>query len=293
MSVQSVKWWQWTALSLLLGLSLGALRRWELADLGRTGETLNGAEAFERALTHKLRGRPLFDRVMVREQALGDAHRKTVDVVSGEYCDGNPDPADGEFHWRATVFVAPIPFQPHTLSAEALALSDMPNPRVRDYLQLLSHSQGVRYTNAWWDSFPLATWLAGTVLVLGVLWPPLVNWWFYGTLVRPAVEPGIDLIRVKNRPSAEGESKADLSTKDEVRLAAIEAELRTSLVDRAEPTVAETPTAAAPIRTLLAAAPDAPAPYQAVVEKDFAAKEDDYYPTELRRPADAASGKLR
>jgi hypothetical protein len=69
---------------------------------------------------------------------------------------------------------------------------------VRDYLNGLK-SQGVTYAYAWWADarYAAAVWAGGSFLLLGVVWPTLVNLLAFGTLRRPREEKGTSLWRVK------------------------------------------------------------------------------------------------
>jgi hypothetical protein len=146
-----------------------------------------------------------------------------------------------------------------------------------DFLRLLRTAGVVSYTDAWWRTYPAATWVGGSVLLIGVVWPTVINLLAFGRLTRPREEKGIDLSKVKNpaAPAPAGPSAEDLE-----HLHELEAELEAKLAGAAPPAPAEQPTP--PRRAaVLTTAPAGPAP--ADVPHDdtvFGAKADDFYPTE-------------
>src|SRR5687768_18490106 len=103
MDLVSVKRWQWLALGVLAGLLLWGVRRWSASDLARFGDTLNDPVTFEQALTKKVVGDvPRFKDIRVHRQTLRDpagGTSKTVDIVAGKYCDGEPGPG-GAYVYR-------------------------------------------------------------------------------------------------------------------------------------------------------------------------------------------------
>ena len=73
---------------------------------------------------------------------------------------GVPDPRDGKYRWRPTVFVATVPYERATYlldvaGPEAVTRFEaLAEPSVEDFLDLLAASRGLKYTHAWWDTYP-------------------------------------------------------------------------------------------------------------------------------------------
>ena len=109
MLIEQVKRWQWLILSVAAGTLLWWSRRPDTGSLAGYGECLNDPAAFERALVESARGTPRFTNIRVHRQVVDDGagSAAAVYVVSGDYCDGNPDPLDGTLHWRPRYFLAP------------------------------------------------------------------------------------------------------------------------------------------------------------------------------------------
>src|SRR5215217_240250 len=115
MLIERVKRWQWLLLSVALGTLLWWSWRPDTDSLAGYGECINDPAVFERALVGAARGAPRFTNVRVHRQSVddGDGSAASIYVVSGDYCDGNPDPLDGTLHWRPRYFLAPGRYLPH------------------------------------------------------------------------------------------------------------------------------------------------------------------------------------
>jgi hypothetical protein len=233
--VASVKRWQWLLAGAVVGAALWGANRWQASDLARFGDTMNDPLRFEQALTARVAGVPAFKDVSVRREALSDGagSSRTVHVVTGRFCDGQLDPADGKYHWRPTVFVAPIPYRaatylPDVVSTdEALRFEAIPDPTILELLEVLKRAKGVEYAYAWWNNYPLLTWFGGSVVLIGVVWPTAVNLLVYRSLFRPREEKGVDLGNVSTAPAAT--AGHELSEEELERLRRLEAELEQRL----------------------------------------------------------------
>lgn len=294
MRIERVKRWQWVLLAVVVGAALGWSWRGDGADLARYGEILNDPEAFERGLFERRDGERRFTNVRVHRQTLDDGagSRGTFHVVTGNYCDGRPDPHDGTYRWRPRFFVATIPYHVRSQTyhlgdgseddAEKLrAFEDLKSPTVLDYLNLLGQTDGLRYTHAWWRTYPMVTCVAGSVLLIGVVWPTVINLLVYGTFVRPREEEGIDLSildRLPQPPAAPAAPAPDLTD----HLRELEAELAARLAGGGEvpPDSAALSRAPAALKT----APLEPAPAAEQAEHHYGARADDFYPTEAHAP---------
>ena len=294
MWIERVRRWHW----LLLGAAAGALLWGSLRpgtdSLAGYGECINDPAAFERALVESARGVRRFTNVRVHRQLVDDGagSAAAVYVVSGDYCDGKPDPLDGTLHWRPRYFLAPARYRPHwnlydfggATGGTAKALEQyqrIESPTVVDFLRVLRTAGVLSYTHAWWRTYPAATWVGGSILLIGVVWPTVINLLVFGRLTRPREEKGVDLSKVKNTaaPAPAAPSALDLE-----HLRELEAELEARLAGAApaEPVAPADRPGGPPRRAaVLTTAPAGPAPADAPHDDTvFGAKADDFYPTE-------------
>jgi hypothetical protein len=290
MTIASVKRWQWVLASLAIGLALWGARRWNADDLGRFGDAMNDPLRFETALTREVAGFSAFKDVSVHRERLDDGAgaAKAVHVVTGRYCDGQVDPHDGKYHWQPTVFIAPIPYRPASYLPDLLPIEAverfeaLPHPTVIDLFEALADERGIAYTHAWWDTYPALTRVGGSVVLIGVVWPTIVNLLVFGRLVRPREPRGIDLSAAAPAPpmpAARGPTDAELE-----QLRRLEQELAARLaVDAPSPAIPDVSAMPAPAE--LSGESLEPAAAAAREDRTFAAKPDDYYPTERRAGA--------
>jgi hypothetical protein len=291
MLIERVKRWQW----LLLGVAVGTLLWWswrpDPGSLAGYGECMNDSRAFEAALVGAARGAPRFSNVRVHRQSVDDGAGSAAEVyvVSGDYCDGNADPLDGTLHWRPRYFLAPAPYRPHwnlydfgdAKGEAAKALEQyqrIESPTVVDFLRLLRTAGVLSYTHAWWRTYPAATWVGGSVVLIGVVWPTVINLLVFGRLTRPREEKGIDLSKVKNPPTP---APAGPSADDLEQLHELEAELEARLAGVTPEPPTEQPPAPPRRAAALVTSPADPAPGDGPHDDTvFGAKPDDFYPTE-------------
>ena len=104
MTPPNLKPWQWIAIGLVLGLIVGALRRFaDEMGVADYGETINGRIDFERALIKDVKladdnvVRTFGDLTVYPERLAGDGGMRRVYVVAGSSI-GRPktDPATGQ-----------------------------------------------------------------------------------------------------------------------------------------------------------------------------------------------------
>jgi hypothetical protein len=296
MTIASVRRWQWIVLGIVVGFLLRTVRDLNGANLGQFGDAINDPLRFERALATTIAERPAFKDVRVYRQVIRDdagGESRAVHVVTGKYCNGEIDSRDGGYHWRPAVFIAPIPYGhasylPDILGTEAVARYEaIPSPTVLSFLEALSADKGTHYTHAWWDSYPTVTWFGGSVVLIGVVWPTVINLLVFGKLVRPRTEKGTDLRKVRASVATSGPA---LGAQDDLeQLQRLEVEMQARLEAGLDvPTSASSKGAPPPI-VKLESAPVEPAMAIDAGAKEFAAKPDDFYPTE-RRSSDPADG---
>jgi hypothetical protein len=298
MIITQLKRWHWLAISVVVGLCLWAVRRGQVADVSLYGEGLNSQATFEQALLSDVQGIPAFKSIRIYRTVADDGSGRPtpIDVVAGKYCNGTPAP-DGKYHWNPFVFVARLPYRPTIdLSSEfsrpgmpdaASRWQKIPEPSVADFLRLAHDYRSVQFSRAWWNEHLFLTWFGGSVLLIGLIWPCVIDLIVHGRLIRPPTEKGIDLGKVKlpAPQHAEGPSVQDLD-----RLRELEEELEHGLAD-AVPVVVASASAESPIRELQATAQTTLIADEHE-HKNYRRKADDFYPTEDRahKPTDSAPG---
>jgi hypothetical protein len=256
MIIASLQRWNWLLIAVVVGLALGYANRLTPDDFPSYGAALNSQRQFEAALVEQIGDVPRFKDLTV--QRCHVAGLGAMDFVSGLYCTGVPEQRDNAYHWKPTFFVAPVPYR---------RLSDGGQQTVRDLLA----DQNVRYTNAWWRSRPMATWLTASILFIGLIWPTLVTRMYFGRWTRPAEAKGMSLWRVKpSRAVAPPAPQSPFTPMHEPMEAPPAPAAVSSEAVLAAPTVP------------LANTPLAPAAPVTADQKEFGAKPDDFYPTAVK-----------
>ena len=292
MRVANVRQWQWMLLALAMGAAIGVLRQWMLADLeGHFGEPINTQAHFEDALTKVVAGRPCFDDVHVYAASVPDRKggTKRAYIVAGDYFNGQFQQSAGKLtaEWHPAFFVADVPYRPR-INLDALGKPALvsqfraeSNPTVIDFLQVLSAAKGTHYTRGMWMDLGIVGSMACSFVVVGVLWPIAINLLVFGSIRRPPEPKGIDLSKVKATPAAAPTAPAET---DLAALEQLEAALESESVSN-DP-VGETANAPPAPIAVLTGGPTIPA--AAVAEREqaqFAAKQEDYYPTAKAAPS--------
>ena len=294
MQLAALKRWHWIVIAILVGLIVPAVRQAFDNDLSGDyvsgfGYLLTDQSRFESALAEQYQGRRMFKDVTVYPRWVADGRRgtKLVHVVAGKYWSGREEMIDGKPQalWRPTCFLAQVPYRPMTdlgqfnraggpdFAKQFAAVGT--NPTILDFLNTMHAACGVSYSYAWWDAHPKLTWLGGSLLAIGVIWPTVVNLLAFGQLTRPPEAKAMSLWGVKAPPKREPQSKPmpayhpNTDVDDE-----LEAVLRGGAAP--EDSCAESSTA----RALSAGPLEAAANVVNGEAKDFGAEKDDFYPTE-------------
>ncbi|HEX4793901.1 MAG TPA: hypothetical protein VH370_08925 [Humisphaera sp.] len=294
MSIASLKRWHWIAISLAIGLLVGSIRQQAAADLqDRFGESINGQQHFEQMLTSTVEGQPAFQQITVHAQSVPDGKggTKPAYIVAGAAFNGHAEEHNGKSEARLypSFFIAPAPYHPkfdlsklnHPGGTDfAREYQSIPNPTVLDFLKVLSEARGLSYTHAWWLGMGLAQWTIASFILIGIVWPTIVNLLVFGSLRRPAEEKGIDLSKVVAHPQTP--AKVPASAEDEARLRELELELEKQLAGAQVGIPTPHEMAKPPVRPLNAvAAQAAEASLGPESHVEFGTKKDDYYPTEV------------
>jgi hypothetical protein len=283
MRIVDFKRWHWIAIGLLVGLACGVVRQGNGPDVSIDDydHLFTSAAQFENALTAMTRGQHMLNDIVVYPYHLhttngGDS---LVYLVTGQYWDGKARAQDGVLvaNYQTACFIARSPYTPTATGPGAHAGTTYPT--VLDYLKSLGAS-GVKFHYAWWWPLttPLALWLMGSLLVIGGVWPTAINLIAFGKFNRPREQFAVGLEGVKGTSSPPVNLPAEV---DEGLLQELEKEVENA-------TAADVPPAPAPPMPpspppALAAEPLEPAPIPADEHHpEFAAKRDDFYPTERR-----------
>jgi hypothetical protein len=294
MQLRAIRHWQWVVISLALGAIVGYLRTQAAGDLeGRFGQAINGQARFEKSLIAAEQGRKCFTDIYVHAWPVADGKggMKQAYVVSGSYFDGHLEQQEGKLEatWRPAFFVAETPYKAVN-DLGALGHPDLvqryraiANPTVADYLSLLSETNGVAYTHAWWLEMGLGSWLLLSFVLVGVVIPCGINLALYGSLRRPPEEKGTDLSKVTTVPPAKSDA-AKVTDADLAQVAAMEAKLG----ENAAPAKAPQPPKPATVKDL-AAEKLKPVAVTPQSEAEFRSKKDDFYPT--ARPGSPGDSK--
>jgi hypothetical protein len=279
MAIRNIKRWQWILVSLFVGLTLGYFQQspnenWQTIF----GDTITQQE-FEDGLTRKQNGQHWFRNIVIYPKRL-EVEDKTVNlsIVTGEYFNGSLELQNGQRIpvWHPRCYIAETPFHPITPMA-----GHQDTNTIITYLQSLP---GVSYTYAWWwePNWSLALWTAGSFVVIGLLWPTIVNLLIFGSIRRPKEKRGIDLSKVSAHAPQSGPrpDNADLSG-----VAKMADEIEAKLGAEAGPVeaVAQSHALAPPVTHLSAASLNSNLENDPHERKDYGQDKDDFYPTEVHK----------
>jgi hypothetical protein len=283
MTPPNLRPWQWIAIGLVLGLVVGALRRFaDEIGVADYGETINGRIDFERALVKDVK---LADENVVRtfagltvypERLAGDGGMRRVYVVAGSFI-GRPktDSATGQIEAKVErrCFVADA--GPYRSQGEAREYAS-----VMAYLDALRPA-GVTYTYAWWHDarFTVPVWSGAGVLAIGVVLPGLLNLLAYGSFRAPRDES--DTVKAPAFAALPKAEPVPVGAEDEGDVDAFNAALEAQVGCVGEAPAATGPAAPSvkPLRTAPVEAVAADADH---ADRAFGTREDDFYPTERR-----------
>src|SRR5256714_7825831 len=243
----------------------------------------------------------------LREVAEDEASHRRTYAIAGVYYNGhpsqNPKTKQSEAVWHPYFYIAPYPYKPSrqfavsgtvpqiqpTLTDKLQALAEKVHRKDADppdsalaYLKRLKAQGRIDFTYEWWRAprVSMAAWIAGCLVVIGGLWPTLVNLLVYGTLSRPLEEKAqLGKASTTTAKTPRGPTDADLA-----QLKALEEELEAKLAagaaSRPLGPSAQPPPAA--VKRTTAEEPARTRGGQSARAHAHAAKPDDFYPTEKR-----------
>ena len=288
MRVTSLRAWHWMLIGLLAGLAGGAVRSLWLNfsdELTKYGDIRITQRQFERAIVSRYAGRRGFTNIVVYPYALNGASANIVKlhVVQGLYSDGQIHDETGKraYVWKPAYFVASVPFRsvgtestdPHLLAKESA-------PDVMVYMAAQAASGGVQfqYASWWWVTRPLFLWPAVSFWVIGVVWPVIINLLAYGRFTRPPTLKEVLSPQPKLKPGKSVQLPGDTSA----MTAQLDRELESHLSPSAIPPITPESPAFAPLSPALLQAVQP----LSIPKKNYGAKPEDFYPTELSTPSD-------
>jgi hypothetical protein len=268
------------AIGLVAGLVCGQLRGAMMNfsdELESYGQRI-GQLQFERSLEARYQGRPGFINIVVYPYRLSGSSAGNVDVhvVSGLFCDGRAEEQNGRMalRYRPAYFVASVPFRP-VGKAENTAKNGAGKSfdDVMGYMaQRKSAGITFRYASWWWVTRPTFVWPLGGFVLVGLVWPLVVNLLAFGSFTRPREIKAVKLAAAPRKAAPAPETPTDLDAVE-----ALDREME-SVVSGAP---AEIPAASeSEPRVLVTETVEAVGTGEGV-KKEFGAKGEDYYPTEL------------
>ncbi|MGA2500823.1 MAG: hypothetical protein ABSH20_24060 [Tepidisphaeraceae bacterium] len=311
MSLIDITRWQWMLIGLVLGLIVGYVRH-QYTDAEPSGYGSMNQPEFEHAIGWmrdvKASGGqpPILGKMTVFRVHDPNHPDQTSYAVTLMYWNTTgretAQDDDGRFDtkYRAKIFKAPMPYlvgrktpvrpadaDPGWLvrTAEKLHIKDPDPPgTVLDYLRSIEKSHGVSYSYQWWRErrASLVMWMAGCAVVIGFIWPTVINLATFGTFTRPREEPGTDLSKVGTGPPSQQHASV-VSAADMAQVADMATRLEQDLARGAPPSATSSvtpPSAPEPPKFQSAPPPETDAERQAREAREFGRDPDDFYPTE-------------
>lgn len=279
--IRNIKRWQWILVSLIVGLTMGYFQHLPSEDWQKKfGGTITQSQ-FEEGLKREQSGLRWFRDIVVYSESI-EIGGKTVPItiVSGNYFSGKLELQDGKpaAVWRPRCFIVEGAYQPLEPTADTKAT-------VLTVLDYLKSVKDVHFTYAWWrdPTRGITMWTAGSFLLIGLIWPTVINLIVFGSLTRPKEERGTDLSKA---PAQTSQATAKVTEADLAAVAQMGDDLEAKLTAGAgasRPALQQQ--ADSSVRPLTAAALEATAE-QAREKKGFGRDKDDFYPTEVHKPHD-------
>jgi hypothetical protein len=265
----------WILLGLFAGGTLAYVRDRSIAgDFSQFGTPLKNPKRLQNALTETIDGSPGLKNITIYNETVRgpDGKRVAMQIVTGNYCGLLPidEPsfdARSQKLWRPIYFISEPPFQEF--------------PTITAYLDTL-HSRGVTYRFAWWRQprWWYTLHIAAGLLVVGIIWPIVINLLSFGTLTRPE-EVAAPILP----PSPPRAAPAPVSTDQLEAVTDYTDDLSAALAEDETPAPAQAPAhAPAPVAALKSAPVEPTAATARRSDKEFGADKEDYYPTERHAP---------
>lgn len=318
--MQNLKRWHWMLIAVAVGLVVGYIRTLYIDMVLDGHQTISSQERFEQVLTtkEKLPGGERFaftNLMVVRDPE--DKEGKTY-AIMGRCISGRPFLApDGKIkrYDLPYLYMAKTPYTPKSPLPEAtrksrrtwsdffqsifevVGLKKRDDPKsVLSYLRQLRDAHGIQFTYAWWKEprVTVAMTVLGSVAIIGLIWPTIVNLIVFGSVFRPREEKekGISLRKVRRPAEPAPQKPREEMTDEELKQllemeAKLEAQLAAEMEKRREEGAAQPakPKPEQPVRKFVTQ-PVEPTPVaeQPKEDKVFERRADDYYPIHRGKP---------
>jgi prepilin-type processing-associated H-X9-DG protein/prepilin-type N-terminal cleavage/methylation domain-containing protein len=267
MFVQDLKRWHWVLIGIIAGIVVGQAQSLVSADRPVGGRDFITQPAFESKLRYSpVLGKPYLANIILHASG-------TTDLVS--VSELNTETLQYRDRW----FAAPRPYVSLQLGVHAAARSDY---TVKDYLtEAAATNPAIKFSTAWWESTwgAIAVWGAGGALLIGGVWPFVLNLLVGAGLGRRPKEANYDLSGFKGEASEK--VKGEVTDEDRQRLEALEADMAAALAASGEShAAAGSPAQPTVIRELVVESVEQ-SPATAEIDKDFAGE---FYPVEKKSP---------
>jgi hypothetical protein len=273
--------WQWIVLAIAVGALVGYVT--DAADSELYGIDVQGygvllpdQQEFENGLVQDYNGIRLFSNPVVYPHWITDpkGHRTLVYIVSGQYWDGRQEVKDGKAvaEWVPRCIITQTPYRPRMALSLGSNSSVAQFPSVVEFLDALRHNYNVSYHYAWWALHPVLTWIAGCAVVIGGIWPTLINLLAYGSFTRPKDVKPVSLWKIRSPKATATAPIAPISYSPPAPQAEEEP---SPPPPSSEPDETVQPAVAPLANSPLELAPEGPKELRA-----YRAEKDDFYPTE-------------
>ena len=262
MNLQDLKRWHWILIGLAVGAAAGWGRVMALADQAVGGPGFITQAAFEAKLKYPpVMGRPHIAGIVIHPM-------REVDLVSLRELDTET------LEYRDRWFAAPRRYVP-------LGHGPVDGFSVRDYLigEAMTNPS-IQFSSAWWESPGGATAIGavGGAVVIGGLWPFVLNFLVGAGFGQRPKEPDYDLSRFKSEKAHE--TRKEMTDEERRHLEELEAEMIAGLASAGEPPPAPKSGGSHGVKQL-ATEEAASAP---VVAEDDRAYAGEFYPVEKKTP---------
>jgi len=273
--------WLWIIIGVLVGGLIGLVKSSADSQLYGInvqgyGVLLSDQQAFESGLVEDFKGTKLFSDPVVYPHWTTDAGKqKLVYIVTGQYWDGQSQTRNGKTvaEWTPRCVITQTPYKPRIGISDAKGQVVAEYPSVVQFLDALHRVYKVNYHYAWWAVYPVLTWIVGCAIVIGGIWPTLVNLLTFGTLTRPPEVKAVSLWNIlgtKRRHVPKFEYSAPQGDDED------------DLLTPATPS--ENSENTAPAAQPLATAPLEAVPQDPQDPRSYGADKGDFYPTERHAP---------
>ena len=193
--------WLWIIIGVLVGGLIGLVKSSADSQLYGInvqgyGVLLSDQQAFENGLVEDFKGTKLFsDPVVYPHWTTEAGKKKLIYIVTGQYWDGQSQTRNGKTvaEWTPRCVITQTPYKPRIGIPDAKGQVVAEYPSVVQFLDALHRVYKVNYHYAWWAVYPVLTWIVGCAIVIGGIWPTLINLLTFGTLTRPPEVKAVSL----------------------------------------------------------------------------------------------------